>query len=522
MGRVLTNNVNMAYAVESSLGVAGSTWYNLEPNEIGAFGATISKVARNPISRNRQRRKGTVTDLDSAVEFDADLTRSAFRDFIEAFVFANGVNVDVTDLSAVAAVDTDADRYEISALSSAQADKFEIDTLIWATGFSNSGNNGLKSVSADISAAATDYSEITVNESLTDESSPPTGARISFAGHRMAAGDAPSWTWNGSSKLATLSLSGVGTELQALGLTVGQFVHIGSIATSTDTTITNAFQNATADDMYGWARVSSFTDSDNVVFDKVDTALQFTDATIATDVDILFGEFFRNVATDNSDYLERSFTFEAEYPNLGSGSTDEYEYAKGNYCNEFSLELPLTDKASLSFGFIGTDTDTPVSSGSRKTGADSATDPTSTTALNTSADIARLRVTDVDESGLTTDFKSLTITLNNNVSPEKVLGTLGAAYMNTGNFEVDIETQLVFTNSDVITRIKSNTTVTMDFILKNDDGVVAFDIPSMTMGGGEKEYPENESVLINITAEAFKDDTLGTSIGVSTIPVPIP
>ena len=56
MGRVLTNNVGVAYSIESALGVAGTTWKQLEPNDIPAMGAEITTVARSPISRSRQRR----------------------------------------------------------------------------------------------------------------------------------------------------------------------------------------------------------------------------------------------------------------------------------------------------------------------------------------------------------------------------------------------------------------------------------------------------------------------------------
>jgi hypothetical protein len=514
MGRVLTNNVSLSYTIETSLGVAGTSWFVMEPNEIGAFGAEISTVARNPISKNRQRRKGTVTDLDSSVELQHDLTLSAFRDFIEGFCFATGVNSDVTELAATAA-ETTGDSYTgLTALTAAQADKFEVDTLIWVTGGSDPANVGLKSVDADIAAAAT---AISVAENLVDETA---SFVISFAGHRIAAADVVTWTWSGAAAQATLALTGLGTELQALGLTAGQFVHVGSIA-SAGGAIQNAFENSAANDMYGYARAVSFT-ANAVVFDKVDAALQFTDATDpATAVDLLFGEFVRNVTVDDSEYLERSFQFEAEYPNLDAPNP-EFEYAKGNFCNTLAFELPLTDKAGLSVGFVGTDTDSPVVEGSRKTGASAAAQPLSTVAFNTTPDIARLRITDVDETGLTTDFKSLTMTINNNVSPEKVIGTLGAKYMNAGNFDVDLEAQLVFTEGLVINRIRDNTTVTMDFIVKNDDGVIGVDIPSMTLGGGGRDYPENESVLINLSGQAFQDATLGTSIGISIFPVPIP
>lgn len=515
MGRVLTNNTSLAYTIESALGVAGTEWVLTEPNAISTFGAETTTVARAPISRNRQRRKGTVVDLDSAVEFDSDLTLSSFRDFIEGFAFVTGINSDVTQLDATGA-ETTGDTYTgLTALTAAQADKFEIDTLIWVTGFTTDANNGLKVLDTDASTSAT---SLAVADNLADESA---SAKVSFAGHRIATTDTATWDWDGTEKTGTLVETGVATALQALGLTLGQFVHIGSVA-SLGGSIQNAFENAAANDMYGYARVKSFTDADTVVFDKVDAALQFDDLTApATAVDIIFGEFIRNVSTTSAEFLERSFQFEVEFPNLDTGGGAEYQYALGNFCNTASFNLPLTDKATITFGFIGTDTENPVVAGSRKSGASSAATPSQTAAFNTSSDIARLRITETDEDGITTDFKSLTFTLNNNVSPEKVLGTLGAKYINTGNFEIDIEAQLVFTDGAVVNKIRDNETVTMDFIVKNDDGVIAVDIPSMTLGGGGREFPINESVLINTTAQAFQDTLLGTSVGISLFPVPL-
>ncbi len=511
MGRVLTNNTSLAYTIETALGIAGTVWFLLEPNEISTFGADISTVARDPISRNRQRRKGTVVDLDSTVEMTADVTLSAFRDFIEGFCFVTGINTDVTELATTAA-ETTGDTYTVSALSSAQADKMEIDTLIFAQNFVNAGNNGLKTVDADIASSAT---AISVAENLVDEAVAPADAKLSFAGHKIASGDVVTWDYTVGTETADLLLTGIGTELAALGLTVGQLVHIGSGVSGA---VVNAFENAAANDMFGYARCKVIA-ANAVTFDKLDAALKFDDLTDpATAVDILFGEFIRNVPTNDAEFLERSFQFEVEFVGLDDPG-NEYQYAKGNFCNTAAFELPLSDKATVTFGFVGTDTDDPVVAGSRKTGASAATDPIMTAAFGTTSDIARLRVTDVDESGLSTDFKSLTITLNNNVTPEKVLAQLGAKFINSGNFEVDIEAQLLFTNGEVIDRIRANTTVTMDFILTNGDGAISIDIPSMTLGGGDREFPVNETVLINTTAEAFQDDTLGTSIGVSIFPI---
>ena len=520
MGRVLTNNVALAYTVEASLGVAGTVWFNLEPNALNTFGADITTVARDPISPNRQRRKGTTTDLDSAVEFEEDDTLASFQDFIEGFVFSVAVNADMDILST--AVTAAGDDYEVAALVAAQADKLEFTiaesaTLIFARGFTNPTNNGLKQVDADIATSAT---LVTVAESLVDEAVPPANARIELAGVRSLAAAADfTWAWDSpAAGQATLTSAGDITDFAARGLTVGQRVHIGSPDGSGG--VTNAFENSSANDMFGYARIVSFG-TGTIVFDKVDAALKFDDAAAPTTaVDVLFGKFVRNVPVGDAEFLERSFQFEAEFPNLAATPGDsEFQYAIGNLCNTAAFALPLTDKAGVTFGFIGTDTENPVLVGSRKSGASAATDPLQTGAFNTSSDIAILRVTEVDETGLSTDFKSVTLTLNNNVSPEKVLGTLGAKFMNFGNFEVEVEAQLLFTEANVVDRIRANTTVTMDFLIKNDDGAISVDIPSMTLGGGGRDFPVNESVLINLTGTAFQDPVLGTSIGVSLFPI---
>ena len=513
MPRVLTNNVSLAYAIEATSGVPSAVWRLLEPNSIGAFGANITTISRSPISRNRQRRKGTVTDLDSSIEFESDLTLSAFRDFLEGFIFAVGINRDVTNLASAAA-DAATDGYTVAALGASQAGRMNAQTLLWVSGFGNPSNNGLRSVDANIMPAAV---KISVSEGLADEAG--ASGLLSLAGYRIPAASSPTWTYSGISKQATLALADVGTALLALGLTPGQSVHVGSIA-SAGLDVVNGFEDAAPNDMVGYARVRSIS-TNAVIFDKVDPALRSTDASApATAVDILFGEFFRNVSTDDASYLERSFQFEADFPNLGPGGASEYQYALGNLSSTFGFNLPLTDKATLAFAFVGTDTEDPTTI--RKTGAAGALSPRFGAAFNTSSDIARLRIADVDEAGLTTDFKSLSLTFNNNASPEKTVGRLGARYINAGNFLVDIESQLIFTNPDVIERIRSNTTVSMDFIVRNDDGVIAIDIPSMTLGGGGREFPVDESVLISTTGEAYRDDLLGTSLGVSVIPVPLP
>jgi hypothetical protein len=520
MARVLTNNVSLAYAIESSIGtLPGSpTWRVLEPNDIGRFGAEITTVARRPISKNKQRRKGTVTDLTSGVEFNGDLTMSAFQDFAEGFVFAEWANTEfylratgaVNPPSATATTDV----FNIAAASTLLGGKLVYalggaKSLLFAKGYAQSANNGLHVLDADV--APTDTTASVASTLVTE--TPPTSASLVVAGVRVIDADL---TFTKSGSTATLVSAADITNWATLGIQAGMFIHIGSA--DANGAVQNALSDSTADDTYGYARVSSVSGA-TLNLDKLDPNLAASADNSGTGVaDILFGRFLRNVAVDadadDNRYLERSFQFEATYPDLGGVGTDKYEYAAGNFANEMSLNLPLADKATVDFGFVGTDTEPPTTT--RATNADSAILPNKVVALNTSTNIAVLS-TDVVSAVSDVCFKSLTLTINNAVTPEQCLGTLGAAFVNSGILEVSLSGQMLFTDSAIVSAVRNNTTVTFLAIIANEDGALCLDLPSMTLGGGDKEFPVDQSVLVNLTGETFEDATLGTSIGISMI-----
>lgn len=502
MGRVPTNQTGISYAIEESLAVLPGTptWKLTEPNDITAFGASLTKVARDPISVLRQRRKGTTTDLDSTVEVDSDLTKEAYLDFIEGFMFASATYPDgqppiqsgalFDNLSAVAATPG----YAHDALSAA----IPAGRLIRARGFSDTANNnGLLEVDSGGSTTSTPI----VGGTQTDETPGNVdNASLSIAGVRGATGDITLTVTGTTGVLGSTAL-----DFTTLGLSDGQVIHVGGI------TATNQF--TTAGPFY--ARIRGTITATSIPLDKLDPGV-VTDAGVGKEIDLLYGAFVRNVTVNDVDFLERSYQFELSLPNLEDpGPGDMWEYALGNQANVATFNLPLTDKATVTFGFVGTDTELPTST--QKTNADTPVEPVQTTAYNTSADIARLRIQQLDETGLSSCFKSLNLSMNNQITGEKCLGNLGNLFLNQGNFLADVEAQLLLTNPGVIAAIRNNETLTLDWILKNDDGAIAFDIPSLTLGGGDKELPRNESVRINTTAEAFVDPALGYSMATSVI-----
>lgn len=509
MSRVLTNNISLAYSIEATFGILNPSgeWKLLEPNDISTFGATITTVPRNPISSTRQRRKGTTVDLDSAAEFEHDLTKEVFIDFVEGFVFANfqgptnpvqrsgaaGTNLAAENDPPPAGTDSG---YSHDTLSAA----YDTGTLVFARGFTTAANNGLTDV---ITGSTVD--DTLVSKTLTDET--PTqvaNATLEVAGRRGSVGDLDI---DVTGTVGTLTSAGA-EDFTTWGLEPGQLIHVGGLLAA------NQFDSA-GGGFKGYMRVTSVTTL-IILADKVSSTLVTDDGTGDT-VDILFGRFLKNVAVSDADFIERSYQFEAALPDLDSVGVDEYEYSLGNLANSMAIQLPLADKAVVTFGFVGTDTNIPTTT--RATNAATPTQVVQSAAYNTSADILRLRIQLIDETGLTTCFKDVTLTLNNNVTPEKCLATLGALFMNTGNFEVNLEGQILFTDSAVAAAVRNNTTVTLDLLMKNDDGALAIDLPSLTLGGGDKEFPVNESVLMNLSGEAFGDPILDTSVGISLFPV---
>lgn len=520
MGRVLTNSLTLQYSIEASLGVLAGTplWFRLEPNTINSFQPAITTVAREPISEDRQRKKGTITDLESNPEFEHDTVKHVVRDFVEAFLFASSVHPTASNTATSGqgpirsganyqslAVNGTTNAYTHTALAFA----FGVNRLVLARGFSIAANNGLKIVTGAPTTTSTPVTDVNlVDETPTEQQN----AILEPAGVRAATGDLV-WDVDPAGAGATGpvgSLTSTVLNFTQLGLTVGQFIHIGGLTSA------NWFSST----IRGYGRIISIA-ANLLRLDKLDATLLADDPGTGDTVDLLFGSFTRNVAVGSTNYIERSFQFELAFPNLSTTlpGTTMFSYAKGNMAGQWALEVPVADKSTSTFTFLGQDVDPPVEAASRKANAAIAKRPVETEALNTTQNVARIRVLKVDETALTSCIKSLTLTLDNQLSPEKCIGTLGATFVNTGIFLVDAEIQALFTHPGVVSAIRNNETVSFDMILRNGDGANAIDIPEMTLGDGSLDLPVNESVNINLAGKAHGAAApFGYSVAVSTFP----
>lgn len=513
-----TNKSTLRYVVETAIGTPDTSgWRLLEPNDIGDVGVALTTTPRRPIATSRGRRKGAVTDQDSRANWDADLTIDAFTDFAEGFFYSEFANKEFDLRASSGSVPppavTSGGVFTIDAASATLAAKMVYAatgarTLVYSKGYVNSVNNGLHVLAADVGLTDT---SVDVATAVVDET-PPTKASLQVAGVQIDTGDV---TFTKSGSTATLVSAAHVADWSVLGLFPGMYIHIGS----NDGTgaVQNALDDSGTDDNFGFARIVSIS-SATMNLDKLDENLTATDVNTGV-LDIMFGRFLRNVDVGNSstddEYLNRTYHIEVKYADLDGAGTDVYEYIKGCTPNELTMELPETALATCSWNFVSTDSDDLTAS--RKTGASSAVSPLRTSAFATVSNIASI-TTDLISLASNICFQSITMNLRNSVDPEKCLGQLAASSLPAGSFEVDLNGDLLFTDKAIVNAIKNNTTVTMAYIMLNDDGAIALDVPSGTLDGGGRTFERDKTIKASLTLQSFTDTTYGHDVGVTVFP----
>ena len=104
------------------------------------------------------------------------------------------------------------------------------------------------------------------------------------------------------------------------------------------------------------------------------------------------------------------------------------------------------------------------------------------------------------------------------MSPEKVLGTLGARFMNLGLFDVMGEMNVILTDVAVMEAVRDNRLMTMEVGIRNGDGAFIVDLPSITLSNGVPEFTPDESVNLPLSFKAVQDTTFGYTTSVSCFP----
>lgn len=460
---------------------ADPVWIALEPNTYSDFGGNVTTVARNPINQSRQRRKGVVTDLEATGGFQQDLTFFNFRNLAQGFMFADIREKKTTKPingtgQAVSGVDSATKTYTTAA---GGGTGFLTGHLVMAEGFSNTANNGVKTVASATSTT------VVVAEALGDEAAPPAAAVLAVIGYQGAAGTL-SIALNGD--LVRL-VSTAGVDFTTLGLVPGEWVFIGGDLTA------NGFE-----DNGGFARVSVIA-AGYLEFDKVDWATPTAEAGTGKTINIYFGQVLKN-ESDPALIKRRSYQLERTLGDDADGTMSEY--LVGAVANELTLNAPQADKVTVDLTFVACDHQ--ARSGAVGVKGGTRVGVVEGDAFNTSNDFARIKMALVTEDAAVQPLfvfaSDLTLTVNNNVSANKAVGVLGAFDLTAGTFEVGGSFTAYFASAESVQAVRNNSDVTVDVVMvKNNQGVL-YDLPLLALGNGRLNVEQDQPITIPLETNA--------------------
>lgn len=477
-----SNLTGLRYAEEATLKTLPGTpdWYPLEPNSYSDFGGQIDTVARNPINASRQRKKGTVTDLDASGGFNQDLTMNNLTRLLQGFFFADiREKVTTGPMNAVAIAITSVTAGTKTYAAASGLGSFLVGGLIMASGFGVAANNGLKNVASRTSGT------VVVTQTIADEASPPAAAKLASVGMQLGSGTT-SIALNGS----LVRLVDSATDLTTLGLLAGEWIYIGGDAVGVHFAVNAG----------GWARVSAIT-AGYLEFDKTGWDATAETGTGKT-IQLFFGSVLRN-ESDPALIKRRTYNIERTLGNDGSGVMSEY--LVGAVCNELTLNMPQADKVNIDLTFIALDNEqrdglTGVKSGNRPTVAPEE-------AINTSSDFARIKLGLASNSDAFVDplfafATEMTLSINNNVSPNKALGVLGGFDTSVGTFEVGGSLTAYFANIAAVQAVRNNSDVTVDVIMQRPNAALLFDVPLLSLGDGRLNVEQDQPITLPLEQNA--------------------
>jgi hypothetical protein len=479
VNKIDSNCTELRIAEELSLGVLPGTpeWIPYEPNSYPDFGGEITTVARNPINPSRQRKKGVVTDLDAAGGFETDLTQANIQNLLQGFFWADFLRKG-EEVPTQATATTD-----LFAVASTTG--FQVNDLIWVTGFVNAANNGLHVITAIV----VDTTIEVLGSTLVTET-PPATANIVVVGHQGGAGDIDV---DDTGNFATYTSTTL--DFTTLGLNPGEWIYVGGdLAAEAFTTAANN----------GWKRVKSIA-ANALVVDKSELAMA-TEASTTETIRMFFGRVLKNQNTKTT-IVRRSYQLERQLgaPDDASPANIQAEYLVGQVPGEMTINIGTADKITAELNFQGTDQETIDGPTALKSGNRPAV--VEADAFNTSSDFSRLKMAVVSTTSeaptpLFAFITEMTINLNNNLNPNKAVSVLGAFDITGGTFEVGGSITAYFSNVSAISAIRNNSDVTMDLVLAKANAGIALDIPLITLGDGKLNVEQDEPITIPVTNEA--------------------
>lgn len=486
VNKIDSNSTGLRYAVEVTHKNPGESavWLPLEPNSYNDFGGSLTTMARRPINPARQRKKGVVVDLQAAGGFNMDLTQDNAQDLLQGFMFADLRRKEEQAATEVALSGV----YTV-----ADGDGLAAGMLVFAKGFTNAANNGLKHVT-DVTG-----DDVTVDAVTVAEATPPAGATLVVVGVEAGAGDL-----NVDVAGSLPALTSTTLDFTDLGLIPGEWVFVGGDAAS-DQFVTDANN--------GFKRVRSVAEN-RLEFDKSTLAMEAETGTGLT-IRLFTGRVLKN----ETGALVKRRTYNLERtlgaPDDSDLAAIQSEYLVGAIGNELSFNVNTADKITVDMGFIAADAEQRTAAEGVKAG----TRPviSEEDAFNTSSDFSRIKLSTVvagDEAPdpLFAFITEMTLTINNNVSENKAIGVLGAFDTTAGIFEVSGSMTAYFSTIEAVKAVRDNADVTFDFAIVKDNAGVVVDMPLCSLGEARVTIEQDQPITLPLSLDAATAAKISTDL----------
>jgi hypothetical protein len=499
VSKIDSNITGLVYAKEAEIGYLPGengnpgtpVWYRLNPNSYSDFGGEVVTATPSPINDSRQRRKGVLTDINASGGINHNLSFTSLTDLMQGVMFAAirkkaNVLVSAIDLDTV-----NPDLYDVAATAG-----FMVGGLIKGHNFLTVANNALNVVTV----VATDVSIAVADGQLVAET-PPATAYIQLVGFQFVDADAEI---DATGSLPVLVSNGTLVDFTTFGLVPGQWIFLGGDATINDWT--NAANT-------GFKRIRGVTATE-ITFDKSDSAMVSEVAASGKFIRMFFGDVLRNesgVDISRSSYqIERSLG----QPDTGSSATQS-ELLKGAVPNELTINIPQAELANVDIAFMAIDDEKRTSvQGLKQTSVLSF--PVSSE-YNTSSDISRLRmgiVSDVNEAqdALFAYVTEATISITNNITPNKAVGTLGSFDLSAGTFQVSGNVTAYFATVEATSAVRNNSDVTFDISFVKDNTAMIFDLPLVSLGDGRLSVELDQPITLPLVTEAASGEDIDPNL----------
>lgn len=494
VSKIDSNSTETRYSEEVSFGTANGSavWRLLEVNSFSDAKGQFTKVARNPIASDRQRKKGVTVDLDVSAGFSTDLTQYNMQHLLQGLMYANArTTVEFGGAGELVSVNGS---NQITAASGLGV--FAVGSLCVLRGGTTAAGNSNRVLRVTVSTGtALTFAETLVAETL------PSGATLVKVGVRTSAGDI-----DVDASGAFPALTSTTLDFTTLGLVTGSSIWIGGDAALTFFP-TNAVNNCLA-------RIRSIA-ANTLTLDKASKGAMITEAQAGSTIEIYFGRVLKNEQLASQ--VRRTYQLERQLgaPDDASPSQIQSEYFTGCVFNEAVLNLDTASKVTMECKFIGANQELRTGVTGLKAGTRPAIE--NADAQNTSNDLKRVRLAKViagneAPSALFAFFPSATITISNGNEPLKAITTLGAFDMSAADFVVTVSLQGYFSSTDAIAAVKDNDSLTLDIMeFRNGQGWV-IDLPLVTAGDGSINIEKDKPIMTPLTLEAASGEEVDSNL----------